>query len=53
MGFVLAAVAGIVVGFGAGRSMTYERWLRDRRDLAAIRQRQRLHSSFNQKEGKR
>lgn len=50
---VMAAVGGAVVGFGIARSMTYERWLRDRRDLAAIRQRQRLHDSFNQKEGKR
>ena len=45
---VLAAVGGAVVGFGAARSMTYERWVRDRRDRAAIAQRQRINDHFKQ-----
>ena len=45
---VVAAVGGAVVGFGIARSMTYERWVRDRRDRAAIAQRQRINQHFNQ-----
>jgi hypothetical protein len=45
---VLAAVGGAVVGFGIARSVTYERWVRDRRDRAAIAQRQRINQHFNQ-----
>ena len=45
---VVAAVGGAVVGFGIARSMTYERWVRDRRDRAAIAQRQRINEHFNQ-----
>ena len=45
---VLAAVGGAVVGFGVARSVTYERWVRDRRDRAAIAQRQRINDHFNQ-----
>ena len=45
---VVAAVGGAVVGFGVARSMTYERWVRDRRDRAAIAQRQRINKHFNQ-----
>ena len=45
---VLAAVGGAVVGFGVAHSMTYERWVRDRRDRAAIAQRQRINDHFNQ-----
>lgn len=43
---LLAAVGGAVVGFGIARSVTYERWLRDRRDLQAIAQRQRINQTF-------
>lgn len=50
MGFVVAAAAGIVVGFGAGRSLWYERWVRDRRDRAAIAQARRINSHFTQTE---
>jgi len=45
---VAAAVGGAVVGFGIARSMWYEQWLRDRRDRAAIAQRQRINDHFNQ-----
>jgi hypothetical protein len=45
---LLAAAGGVVVGFGIARSVTYERWVRDRRDLAAIRQRQRINEHFTQ-----
>ena len=48
MGFVVAAAAGIVVGFGAGRSLWYERWVRDRRDRAAIAQARRINQHFTQ-----
>jgi hypothetical protein len=44
----LAAVGGAVVGFGIARSVAYERWVRDRRDRAAIAQRQRINDHFNQ-----
>lgn len=45
---LLAAVGGGVVGFAIARSATYEMWLRDRRDRAAIAQRQRINKHFNQ-----
>lgn len=45
---VVAAVGGAVVGFGIARSMTYERWVRDRRDRAAIAQRQRINEHLKQ-----
>lgn len=45
---LLAAAGGVVVGFGIARSATYEMWLRDRRDRAAIAQRQRINKHFNQ-----
>ena len=48
MGFVVAAAVGAVVGFGAGRSLWYERWVRDRRDRAAIAQARRINSHFKQ-----
>lgn len=44
----LVAVGGAVVGFGIARSVAYERWVRDRRDRAAIAQRQRINDHFNQ-----
>ena len=44
----LVAVGGAVVGFSIARSVTYERWVRDRRDRAAIAQRQRINDHFNQ-----
>jgi hypothetical protein len=47
----LVAVGGAVVGFGIARSVTYERWVRDRRDRAAIAQRQRINEHFNQRKG--
>ena len=47
----LVAVGGAVVGFGIARSVTYERWVRDRRDRAAIAQRQRINEHFKQRKG--
>ena len=48
MGFVVAAVGGAVVGFGIARSLWYERWVRDRRDRAAIAQARRINQHFTQ-----
>ena len=48
MGFVVAAAVGAVVGFGAGRSLKYEHWVRDRRDRAAIAQARRINQHFTQ-----
>ena len=49
MGFVVAAAGGAVVGFGIARSLWYERWVRDRRDRAAIAQARRINQHFEQK----
>lgn len=49
----LVAVGGAVVGFSIARSVTYERWVRDRRDRAAIAQRQRINKHFEQQKGGR
>ena len=45
---VAAAVGGAVVGFGIARSLWYERWVRDRRDRAAIAQARRINQDFKQ-----
>ena len=45
---LLAAAGGVIVGFGVARSLFYERWLRDRRDLAAIARRQQRHKRYTQ-----
>lgn len=50
MGFVVAAAGGAVVGFGIARSLWYERWVRDRRDRAAIAQARRINQHFTQTE---
>ena len=52
VGMVLVAAGGGVVGFAIARSATYEMWLRDRRDRAAIAQRQRINEHFNNKQGR-
>jgi hypothetical protein len=44
---LLAAFAGgAAVGFCVARSLAYERWLRDRRDLKAIRRQQEIQQQL-------
>ncbi|MGA0270765.1 MAG: hypothetical protein ACO3ME_10750 [Ilumatobacteraceae bacterium] len=39
---LIAFAGGAVLGFCVARSLAYERWLRDRRDLQAIRRQQMI-----------
>lgn len=46
---LLGLLAGAFLGFAFGRSLTYERWLTERRELAQIRRRQEIHQQLQRR----
>lgn len=43
---LVSFAGGAAVGFCVARSLAYERWLRDRRDLRAIRRQQEIQQQL-------
>jgi hypothetical protein len=43
MMLLMAFAGGAVLGFCVARSVTYERWLRERRDLRTLRRQSEIH----------
>lgn len=45
----LGLLAGALFGFAFGRSLTYDRWLTERRELAQIRQREIINNQLQRR----
>lgn len=46
---LLGLLAGALFGFAFGRSLTYDRWLTERRELAQIRQREIINKQLQRR----